>query len=162
MIEWAPNLPHMEVRRFIAEILRKKEPSKNIDIIVCNFLDMVSDVPCTQYLDAAIGLIPDGWWWHMSHLEVVVIPTYDVPNSPVSNSKLYDFFGKPVGYSAMCWDRKELPVALCEALLKARYDLPTAFYVEASKKEELDYRNRVNRLRYKHVEEIEEIENDGC
>lgn len=154
--KWAPNLPHMNVRRFIAERLRKEPPSHDLDRIACEFLGLdlskLESVPAvTRDLDAAVAAIPDGWWWHLSHLEAQVTPTVNVPGAPVSNGTMYDFYGRPVGYSAMCWGRGELPAALCEALLKARYDLPAAFVVEASAKAHNDYRFRMQSYRQKTV-----------
>lgn len=151
--KWAPDLPHMDVRRFIAERLRREKPSHELDLLTCDFLGIdlchVEYTPAvTRDLDRAIAAIPDGWWWHLSHLEAKVTPTVAVPGAPVSNGGMYDFYGRPVGYSAMCHERGELPAALCEALLKARYDLPTAFVVEASARAHNDYMTRM--ARYSH------------
>lgn len=140
--KWAPDLPHMEVRRFIAERLRKEKPSRKLDLLTSDFLG-IDLCPVTRDLDRAIAAIPDGWWWHLSHLEAKVTPTVPVPGAPVSNGGMYDFYGRPVGYSAMCWDRQQLPAALCEALLKARYDLPTAFVMEASAMAHNEMRTRM-------------------
>lgn len=140
--KWGKNLPYMPVRRFIAERLRAEKPSVELDRIACRFLKIEAR-PITKDLDVAISAIPDGWWWHLSHLEAEVVPTRGVPGIPVSNGTLYDFYGKPVGFTAMCLDREDLPRAMCEALLKARYDLPTAFVVEASMSEHVDYMSRM-------------------
>ena len=110
----------------------------------------VAIVPCTRDLQAAVSLIPDGWWWHLSHLEANVTPTKDVPGAPISNSTLYDWYGRPVGFRAMCFDRDGLPAALCEALLKARYDLPEGFVVEASKLAHNEHRKRIDQFHYEH------------
>lgn len=144
--KWAADLPFMEVRRFIAERLRQEPPSSDLDKQVCEFLD-VAIVPCTQNLDAAISIIPD-WWWHLSHLEAKVTPTVAVKGAPISNGSLYDWYGRPVGFRAMCMDRSQLPAALCEALLKARYDLPDAFVVEASASAHNDSNSRMQKYRH--------------
>lgn len=146
--QWAPNLPYIDVRRFIAERLRHEPPSHELDIEVCKFLDKPI-VPCTQNLEAAIALIPKCWWWHLSHLEAQVIPTVPVEGAPISNGQLYDFYGRPVGFTAMCHERSELAVALCEALLKARYDLPTAFVVQASASAYNEYRSQIQSMQFR-------------
>lgn len=146
--KWAPDLPFMDVRVFIAEKLRQEPPSHDLDKEVLKFLgaDQREPIlPVTSDLDAALLLIPRNWWWHLSHLEAKIIPTTPVKGAPIDNANLYDFYGRPVGYTAMCHSRQDLPVALCEALLKARYDLPTAFVVEASAKAHNDYATRMQR-----------------
>ena len=156
-IVWNEDLPHLEVRKFIAERLRQEPPSLELSTIVCQFLGVPEQDHdhVTGSLMSAISLIPEGWWFHLSHLEAKVIPTHDIEGAPVSNSNMYDFFGKPVGYSAISWDRSQLPVALCEALLKARYDLPTAFAVEASAKAHNDQMSLYQRAKFQHIVERE-------
>lgn len=149
-IEWAPDLPFMEVRHFIVERLRKTPPSPELSGVVCKFLE-VPPTACTENLDSAISIIPKGWWWHLSHLEASVTPTVAVPGAPASNGTMYDFYGRPVHFHAMCFERRDLPVALCEALLKARYDLPAALIVSASALEENASRNRRQSYRHKLV-----------
>jgi hypothetical protein len=146
--QWAENLPHMGVRRFIAERLRSELPSLELDEIVCRYLNIDRVVPCTSNLQAAISLIPRDWWWHLSHLEAKVIPTTPVNGAPVSNAQLYDFYGKPIGFAAMTHERSTLAVAVCEALLKAYYDLPSAFVVEASASAHVDFMSKMQRLKH--------------
>ncbi len=153
--QWAPDLPFMDVRKFIAEKLRSEQPSHELDLEVLKFLsqDVREPIlPVTSDLDAAILLIPRDWWWHLSHLEAKIIPTTPLKGAPVSNSQLYDWYGKPVGYSAMCHERQQLPAAVCEAMLKAYYDLPAAFVVEASAKAHNDYISMMQRYDQKQTE----------
>lgn len=76
----------------------------------------------------------EGFWWGVSHLEAWVCPT--VKMGPVNNSARYDKKGRPIIYRE---HRLGTPVAesLCRAYLKAKYDLPPAFMVEASYSESL-------------------------
>lgn len=140
-INWAPDLPYMEVREFLVHELR--EPgSEELDRRVCELLDVSPVVPCTRDLMAAVSMIPDGWWWNIDHHSASVTPTVPVEGAPVSNGTMYDWHGRPVSFGAMSWSREELPVAMCEALIKARYDLPDALVVEKSATEVLDYRRK--------------------
>jgi hypothetical protein len=134
------ELPYMDVRLFISEVLRSDEPD-GIDgrsRQVCVYLGVDYVYGCTKDIRAALQLIPDGCWWHLSHLEASITPTSElVGGAPVSNAARYDQWGRPISYSAMAWSRDQLPVAICEALLKAKFDLPNAFMVNASKTEEV-------------------------
>lgn len=133
--KWAPNLPHMPVREFISDVLHSEASPREKSEGVCKFLG-IPYAPVTSDIAAALSLIPD-CWFHISHLEVTITPTAPVKGaeSVLSNGGAYDRYGRPVGYTAQVWKRELLPQAICEALLKAKYDLPTAFVVEASEKE---------------------------
>ena len=75
----------------------------------------------TSDLNAAISLIPAGWWWHISHLEVEVIPNRPDADIPISNAHDYHFTGKPIGYGCHLWGvRDAIPSAICSAVILAR------------------------------------------
>jgi len=151
--KWAPGLPHMEVRLFLVEKLRSERatPGPALDRAVCRLLKVKPVRPVSTDLAAAISLIPEGWWWHISHLEAQVIPTRPAPGMEglVSNGASYDGYGRPVTYRAMCHDREDLPLSVCTAMIMAAYDLPAAFVVQASARRnaENDTKEMLRRLR---------------
>jgi hypothetical protein len=72
-------------------------------------------------LNHAIQLIPDGWWFHISHLEVSVNPTSNVGNLPITISNDYRLNGRPVEYKHHLWgDKNKISKAICIAVLRAR------------------------------------------
>ena len=114
-----PHLPHQEIRKFIPR-LTLQNAGDELSEMVCQFLGIPFS-PVTTSVEAALGAIPDGWWWNVSHLEVRVIPTNSAHHSaPVTNAVRYDSAGRPVDYVAMCWTKREVPLRICEALLKPR------------------------------------------
>lgn len=134
--KWAPGLPHMEVRLFLVEKLRgdKAAPGPALDRAICRLMKVKPVRPVSTDLAAAISLIPDGWWWHLSHIEATVTPTCPAPGMEglVSNGASYDGYGRAVSYSSLLPDRAALPLAVCTAVIMAAYDLPAAFVVQAS------------------------------
>ena len=133
-----PHLPHQEIREFIPR-LTLQNAGDELSEMVCQFLGIPFS-PVTTSVEAALGAIPDGWWWNVSHHEVRVIPTNSAnARSPVMNAARYDSAGRPVDYVAMCWSKREIPIRICEALLKAKYDLPNAFYILASRMDEVNH-----------------------
>jgi hypothetical protein len=77
-------------------------------------------LPYSSDLLAALDTIPQGWWWHLSHLECCITPNAPGPLIPVSNATDYKHDGRPIGYSAGFYGRRtELPLLVIEARLKA-------------------------------------------
>src|SRR5712671_4177809 len=86
----------------LAGDLDKLRPSRDLDerVRLAVFHDRDPYPPCyTSNLDAAISLIPHGWWWYISHLEAAVVPNRPEPDIPINNATDYEFTGRPVEYS---------------------------------------------------------------
>lgn len=68
----------------------------------------------------ALSTIPQGWWWHISHLECAIIPTFNDPLIPLQNAQFYRIDGSPIRYSVQSWgdDRSNLPIVIVTARLK--------------------------------------------
>lgn len=133
-------MPHMDVRRLISDELHGK-PKKDLDKRICAMLQHKPVGAVTTNLKLALDLIPKGWWWHISHLEVKITPTGPSEFAQVSNAVDYDENGYPLSYRAMYFgNRDDIPRCICEAMLKARYDLPCAFVVVASAKRQAKIR----------------------
>lgn len=80
----------------------------------------------TKSIDAAITLIPHGWWWHISHLEAQVCPSHPLPDIPIDNAIDYYPTGRPIQYSCSLFgNRNALAVAVCKAMLLAHLALKT-------------------------------------
>lgn len=129
------GLPHPEIR----QLINRLELSEfGLDAEVMKALKWnETDIHPTTSLPDALSLIPVTWWWHISHLQAVVIPTSDVKGMPFSNASRHDKKGRPITYrSDAHYDRSKLPAAICAAMLKAVYNLPAAFAVRATATED--------------------------
>lgn len=135
------HLPYPEIRRLVSDIEGNKIGS-DVDKRVLTALKH-SEIyihPTTSLADA-IGLIPKDWWWSISHLEACITPTVYAPGfeGVMHNSMYYDKKGRPISHRASVnWDRSNLPAAICAAMLKAVYNLPTAYFVDACATDEED------------------------
>ncbi len=115
----------------LAEALMKlPEPRREMDSKIHQVFfgnQAVSEPPLyTKYLDVALYLIPHGWWWHISHLEVSVCPNRPEPDIPISNATDYTCTGRPLEYKVMLWGQREaLPSAVCATVLLAICALKT-------------------------------------
>jgi hypothetical protein len=146
----APGLPHQHVRDFLRSELNPwifttsyldERRSDDTARKVYELLELPVPDPIPPILtdiDAALGLVPILWWWDISHLEVSIIPTVPHDNIPIANARLYDSDGRPVGYHTMYERdiRQGIAAAICASMLKIKYDLPTAYGVRASMREE--------------------------
>ena len=75
----------------------------------------------TASIDAAMTTVPEGWWWHISHLEASVLPAAECKDIPVSNGVLYERDGRPVKFTSHIFhNRQRVSPAICCAALKAR------------------------------------------
>jgi len=74
----------------------------------------------TSSMDA-FQLITPGWWWHVSHLGVTVIPNAPDMQVPISNAIDYDRHGRAFEYHSHLWgdEREKIPRAVAAAALKA-------------------------------------------
>lgn len=72
----------------------------------------------TSSMDA-FYLITRGWWWHVSHLGVGVIPNAPDPQIPISNAIDYDRQGRAFEYHSHLWgdEREKIPRAVAAAAL---------------------------------------------
>ena len=130
------GLPHPQIRQLV-DRLERGETGHNIDSAVIAALKAGGSGALSPNTDIfhAIKLIPEQWWWHVSHLGAEIIPTTPAPGleSVLSNATRHGPDGRPIRYNAMAhYDRQALPRAVCAAMLKAVYDLPAAFAVRAS------------------------------
>lgn len=112
----------------VEDLKRSPTASEALDLRVESFLNdghaAVPGAPYTSSTDAAMLLVPVGWWWHLSHLEARVIPTSPWPGMPVSDSMDYHFDGRPLAYACMYFGvRERMAIAVCIAALRARLGL---------------------------------------
>ena len=135
-----PNLPHYEIRKFISAA----KPGYFFDKKFCKITGFPPGSYSTKLQPLLEEMDRSGWWFHLSHLEARVSITKYVECSDgmLSNSESYDDSGKPVKYSYL-HNNKQYAYAMCIAIVKAMYDLPDAYHVKASGKEE---QNRNNEL----------------
>lgn len=127
-----PTLPHYHVR----VLLSRHEAGPAFDREFSRLVGIPTGPSYSTDLNHVVSAISKtGWWWHLSHLEAVVTPTTPVEGSGgmLSNSTAYDRNGSPIRYWSI--NSKNPALSLCEAWLKAMYDLPDAFYVVASQTE---------------------------
>lgn len=129
-----PTLPHYEVRRFLAG----QAAGVAFDITFALLVGLPKGPAYSTDLNVLVSALNDsGHWWHLSHLKAAVILTSPAPglDGLVTNSAAYDREGTPIEYTASF--SSDAPArTLCEAWVKAVYDLPTAYFTEASAKEE--------------------------
>lgn len=133
MTEIDPSLPHFAVRSFLAA----REPGPDFDRQFAVFAGLPTGPSYSTDLNEIIAALnAKGWWWHLSHMDASVIPTTPVEGSDgmLSNGTSYDREGRPISYHSH-FARDAPALSLCTAWLKAVYDLPDAFYVQASAKE---------------------------
>lgn len=128
------GLPHPEIRQLVSDI-EDREVGPQIDKRIMEALNRHDPfVICpTISLSDALSLVPEKWWWYISHLEACITPTVNAPGFEglMSNAGAYDKRGKVISYRSSHYDRSALPSAICAAMLKAVYNLPTAYGVQA-------------------------------
>lgn len=69
-------------------------------------------------------MIPEGWWYSISHLRVELIPTVAVPGIPVSNGAAYWDDGNIKKYSMHLSKISDAPRGICFAFLKVLLNRP--------------------------------------
>jgi hypothetical protein len=121
------KLPHPEMRQLVSDIeLGETGPKIDERILKALKREKLNIFPTTSLTDA-LSLIPENWFWHLSHLEVVISPTED---SAGFMSRLYNT--KHFSYrSYVLSNRSFLPSAICSTMVRAVYNLPTAYAVDA-------------------------------
>lgn len=128
------DLPHPEVRRLISRLARGGH-GYDIDSAVIRALKAGASgaLSPSSNLSHALMLIPENWWWHIGHLQAEIIPTGPADGLPWSNAARHYPNGKPVRYSSPAhYDRAQLPRAVCAAMVRAAYDIPDGYAVQAS------------------------------
>jgi hypothetical protein len=118
-----------KLARLVGDIQTSMQPSRSFDERIAAVLCIPADkrhlVPAyTSLTDAAMRLVPPGWWWHVTHLEVEVLPTSPWPDAPISDALDYHFNGRPLGYGCSYFGaRDKIALAVCIAALRARLGL---------------------------------------
>jgi len=137
------GLPHPEIRQLVSRLEESSIGSSDLDDAVMRSLrageHRGEEFQPTRNIDDAIFLIPTNWWWNVTHLGAEVIPTVPAPGAEavMTNAGKYDERGRPIRYSSMShYDRAHLPCAVCAAMLKAVYNLPMAYGVQATATEQ--------------------------
>jgi hypothetical protein len=132
--------PARKLPRLAYDLVFAKAPSAELDRRVFEtmrrFVTLKQRLSFTSDLGAAISLIPDGWWWHLSHLEAKVTPTSPVKGAEkmLSNGHRYDDRGRPIGYDVQMYgERDRIPLALCGAIVLAVASLNEASRFERGK-----------------------------
>lgn len=129
-----PNLPHYEVRVFLSE----RVTGRQFDVKFAELVGLPVGPAYSSNLNIVISaLCKTGWWWHLSHLEAVVIPTRPVKGAEdmIDNAAIYDRSGRTVGFRVTAHQPGSKAIALCKAWVRAVYNLPAAFFVEESESE---------------------------
>lgn len=136
-MEIDPSLPHYVVRQTLAG-LRADDPEAHQQI--ASLLQWPTGESYATDLNAVVAQLSRlEWWWHLSHIQATVTPTRDADgplSGLVSNSAKYDREGRPIEY-VDSFAREHPALSLCRAAIKATYDLPPAFYVDASHSQEV-------------------------
>ena len=129
------ELPHPEIRQLI-DRLHHGEADLDAEVMKALNWNETSILPTIELKDA-LSLIPETWWWHISHLEACVIPTTPPEGLPFSTAKWRNKKGRPITYrSDAHYDRTRLPSAICVAMLMAVYNIPAAMAVQATATDE--------------------------
>lgn len=136
-MEIYPSLPHYSVRQTLAELHADNLASHQQ---IASLLHWPTGENYATDLNAVVAQLRRlEWWWHLSHIQATVIPTRDADGplaGLMSNSAKYDREGHPIQYLDS-FAREQPALSLCRAAIKATYDLPDAFYVNASHSQEV-------------------------
>jgi hypothetical protein len=111
--------------RALSAAIGRRLPSRELDAeihaVFCSDAAYAEALPAyTRDIDAAMRLVPPGWWFHFSHIKADVVPTTQIPGIPMSDSSDHGLDGRPVRYCSMTFgDRGMMALGICGAVVLA-------------------------------------------